>query len=195
MQKQMVMTVSVCFCLLAFVGCGTTAPEADPLANISDLQVKTAFDSTTSFPKQAAYKFVRLEPEREGYNPEATKMYRRIRQSLQQQLLSKGYRHSDGSGSAQYVVDYRVVGRQSRDLVTQRVEDDGRQWLEVAGVGAEFAEGSLIIDVIDVNTLKPVWRGVSNLKIQMQAVSDSVKDRRVEYIVSKILEDFPPNSQ
>ncbi|MHC5082710.1 MAG: DUF4136 domain-containing protein [Planctomycetota bacterium] len=178
-------------CVICFAGCNGQVTE-DPLANISDLDIKTAFSPDTSFPDQAVYKFMRLDPAREGYNASAVQLYRRIRTGLQAELASKGYRLFDGGGSVDYVINYQVIGRTSRDLVAQRIEDDGRQWLQMAGVSEEFAEGSLIIDVIDVKTLKPVWRGVSNMKIQLDDVSDVTRQARTNYILHELLKEFPP---
>ena len=52
------------------------------------------------------------------------------------------------------------------------------QWGEEEEEGDNFIKGSLVVDVIDVKSLKPVWRGICNANIALAPVSEQEKGTR-----------------
>jgi len=57
----------------------------------------------------------------------------------------------------------------------------------------QFTEGSLVIDLVDAETQQLVWRGTGTKVIDQTQASPEEMQERLNKIVAKIMESFPPN--
>lgn len=57
----------------------------------------------------------------------------------------------------------------------------------------QFTEGSLVIDLVDAETQNLVWRGTGTKVIDQDQKSPEELQARLNKIVAKIMESFPPN--
>jgi hypothetical protein len=71
----------------------------------------------------------------------------------------------------------------------------GGYWGGYRGSGGvsvyEYEEGSLILDFVDAESKKMIWRGVAKAEVDDQATPDK-KEKLIKEAVQKILENFPP---
>ncbi len=174
--------------ILFMAGCNETQRLPETL---SDIVVSTAYDPQVQFPNSATYDFLRRNPEDEGLPPEAELIVRRLRQALEKELGSKGY-HTNANKEVDYLVDYQIVAQHNVSVIAERSQTPGREWMMVVGVPDDFIQGSLVVDIIDMEKLMPVWRGVCNVNIAFDAVSEKDKQIRAKYVVSQLLKTFPP---
>jgi uncharacterized protein DUF4136 len=58
-------------------------------------------------------------------------------------------------------------------------------------VEREFEEGTLILDITDARTGRPVWRGWAQAEVKT-GVAPAERERRIQEAVRRILERFPP---
>ncbi len=175
---------------IVFNGC-TNNQQTLP-STISDIVISTTYNPKARFPDTATCAFLRLDPEKEGLPPEAESIAERIREALQDGLENKKYKISK-SGTIDYLIDYRIVAQQNVKILAERTQISGLEWLTVVGIPDNFIKGSLVVDVIDVKSLKPVWRGICNANIALAPVSEQEKETRVKYAVRQLLKTFPPN--
>jgi hypothetical protein len=84
------------------------------------------------------------------------------------------------------------MAEQGLQFLAARAETSDQEWLSIVGIPDEFIKGSLVIDVIEAKTLKPVWRGICNANVASVGVSEKEKDKRVKYAVQQMLKTFPP---
>ena len=178
------------FLITSFItGCSSSQKPVP--ATISDIVVSTTYDPEAKFPRMAYYAFLRKRPEREGLPPEATLIVRRIRDSIKHELKSKGYQ-TYKDHEIDYLVDYQIAMQHNISVLAERSEIAGQEWISIVGIPDDFVQGALVLDVIDVNTLKPVWRGVCNADIVLAPVSEEEKELRVRYVIQQLLKTFPP---
>ncbi len=90
-------------------------------------------------------------------------------------------------------MDYHVIAERSIEILAKRTQASGQEWVSVVGIPDEFIKGSLVIDVIDSGTLKPIWRGVCKANSALGEVSEKEKQKRVKYAVQQMLRTFPSN--
>jgi hypothetical protein len=57
--------------------------------------------------------------------------------------------------------------------------------------GEVFEEGSLVLDVLDPQSGKLIWRSVARARLDM-ATSPEVKEQRLTLAVQHLMKDFPP---
>jgi len=181
-------TLAIIISAIVFTGCNQTekVPET-----ISDMVIGTTYDPKASFQGSATYAFLRDEPEKESLQPEVISIVRRVRQALEDELKTKRYSISKGEKPA-YLVDYHIVAEQSIQVLAARIETADKEWLSIIGIPDNFIKGSIVVDVIEAKTLKPIWRGLCNANVASFEVSEKEKDERVKYAVRQMLKTFPP---
>ena len=183
-----IITVAIIISAIVFTGCNQTekVPET-----ISDMVIGTTYDPNANFQDSATYAFLRDEPEKESLQPEVISIVKRVRQALENELNTKRYSISKCEKSV-YIVDYHIVAEQSIQILATRTETTDKEWLSIIGIPANFIKGSIVVDVIEVKTLKPIWRGLCNANVVSFEVSEKEKDKRVKYAVRQMLKTFPP---
>ena len=175
---------------IVFSGC-TNHQQILP-STISDIVISTTYNPKARFPDTATCAFLKKDPGQEGSVSEAVAIAQRIREALQDGLKKKQYRISKGE-EIDYLIDYRIVAQQNVKILAERTRISGQEWLNVVGIPDNFVKGSLVVDVIDVKSLKPVWRGICNANIALATVSEEEKQTRAKYAVRQLLKTFPPN--
>ena len=178
--------------ITSFVFSGCSSNQQAPPSTISDIVVSTTYDPQAKFPNTATYAFLRMNPEQEGLTPEAVSIMKRLRKAIQGELNKRKYKISKG-GEIDYLIDYHIVATHTVEILAQRTQLSGREWLSVVGIPDDFIKGSLVIDAIDVKSLKPVWRGVCKANIALASISEEEKQKRAKYAVKQLLKTFPPN--
>lgn len=188
MKTQMTF-VLLLVAVMFVIGC--SSPEISSPATMTDLKVSTSYDPQAQFPRSATYAFIRQRPENEALTAEAKVIIRRFRDTLQEGLASKRYKINDIT-DVKYLVDYQIVAEQNITLIAERSQSKGQEWMTVVGVPDSFIKGALVVDIFDVNQLKPVWRGVCNANVASAPVSEEEKANRAKYAVQELLKTFPP---
>ncbi len=97
-----------------------------------------------------------------------------LRQAITDDLVAHGYKMQPGD-KADFMVAYGVLRRSYGDT----------SWSPVV-----YEEGSLIIDVLDGQTRKRVWRGSATAKLN-ESIPPPEQKQKVGEAVRRILERFP----
>jgi hypothetical protein len=100
-----------------------------------------------------------------------------IRQIVENELAAKGF-VKKAAGAADFWMEYRIA-RRERGL---------------AYPGLEYAEGSLIIYVIDPSTRQWIWRASAGARLGQSDTPEKGKDR-LERIIKMMLKDFPAKGE
>jgi hypothetical protein len=96
-----------------------------------------------------------------------------LRQTITDSLVARGYKLQAGE-QADFLVDYGVVRKSRGDS----------SWAPM------YEEGSLIIDILDGQSHKPVWRGSATAHLN-ESIPPPEQKRRIAEAVRRILEGFP----
>jgi hypothetical protein len=183
-----ILALAIIVSTIFFTGCKRSeeAPET-----ISDMVIGTSYNPQAEFKDSATYDFSREEPEKEGLQPEVIPIVKRVRQLLQDELRTKKYNISKDK-EPDYLVDYHIMAEQGLEIIAARTETSDEVWLSIIGIPDEFIKGSLVIDVIESETGKLIWRGICNANVASVGVSEKEKDKRAKYAVQQMLKTFPP---
>ncbi len=118
----------------------------------------------------------------------------RIRNAIESELLARGFRKTPENADCFIVYHAALTDHLSQTTVDDRY--DNADYAEYTqnwehGYTHEWQEGSLVIDILDSQTVKLVWRGSARAELTLDA-TDEEKDERVNEAVKKMLKKFPP---
>ncbi len=65
------------------------------------------------------------------------------------------------------------------------------RWVRSVEGDASFEKGALILDLLDPEDRWSLWRGVCGAQVMID-VSEEEKEQRIELIVQRLLNGFPP---
>ena len=164
------------FIFLFFAGCSTLSVESD-------------YDDGYDFSKVKTYTV--KHHAKEGEN---TLLNDRITAALEHVISSKGYQKQDDKGSDLiFVYHYNV--KDKVDIRTDYQMVGIRRYGYGGGMVAttnsyEYKEGTIIVDALDKNSKKIVWRSVGVLEVEQK---DTPQERKkyVSEIITKLMEKFP----
>jgi hypothetical protein len=170
--------------LLALTGCATriaVSSDHDPAFDFSGYQ---RFEWLAE--KQQLTGDVRLD------NPT---LHQRIRSAIERELERRGYRKAESGGD--FGVGYHLSLTQRHDVSTvQRHYGYGPEWQGRSGptetVVTEWQEGTLVIDVVDWEADRLVWRGQAIGRVQ-ESLTPVEREQRVIEAVQEMLAGFPPD--
>lgn len=147
------------------------------------------YDHSTNFERYQTYTWLRVQASSSLWED-------RIRQDVDQELSSKGWKRVDNGGDASVA----AVGA-TRNQTTLRTFYDnfGGGWYW-RGFGSGMSTtttdvtpvGSLVVDLFDSSSKKLIWRATVS-----EALSDKPEKNvgKLEKSVKKIFDDFPPKPQ
>jgi hypothetical protein len=178
-------TLTALIAAISLVGCATMAVDSD-------------FDPAANFTGLKAYAWL-PEPGGQGDDNKARNplMDAYIRTAIEKGLAAKGYVLGD---APDFQVGYHasVQGRQSVQVMNSYY-GYGPGWYGPAMMAPsvpvaqvyEYSEGTLIIDIVDPEARKLVWRGSAQADLDRNPSTEQ-KQHKVDEAVTKILERFPP---
>lgn len=117
----------------------------------------------------------------------------RVQNAVDGQLVARGFRRLT-SGTPDFWVAYHIIATDKTEIIT----DDGAygyygRYYNRSIYTLEFVEGTLVIDVIDAETNKVMWRGWATKALDDDPNPDAVA-MYVKRAVKKILKNFPPTT-
>jgi hypothetical protein len=128
-----------------------------------------------------------LEPEyRLADDPD--RIDRRIKDSIGSELRAKGFEKAE-SGPDLLVLYFGGGGLREDASAT---EMGYVSWNQESIEKQSFKKGTLIVDVIDSETMRLVWRGYAEKAFDRNPDNDQL-ERAIEEVISKMFEDFPPD--
>jgi hypothetical protein len=122
-------------------------------------------------------------------------LQKRVDEAIKNALEAKGYKYVDSPDEASMVV---VAHGRTKEKV--QVTDWGsygwyRPWWGPYGGQVDvsnYTEGTLVIDIVDMSDKELAWRGLATGIVGNPESNPEKQQAKVESIVTKILNDFPP---
>jgi hypothetical protein len=157
----------------------------------SQFRIRTDYDRTADFQALRTYAW-RAEPPLPSGDPRIDNAWidTRVRAAVDRVLAAKGFAPA-GSRDPDFLVGYHAVVRSKTSAATIN-----RRY-GYLGVGFAYAdvnsyeEGTLVIDVVERETMKLLWRG-SATGVVLEKPGPEKRERRINEAVGGILEKFPP---
>jgi hypothetical protein len=124
---------------------------------------------------------------------DTARVHRAIRDAIDTVLQDGGY--EPRTTNPDFVVDYHAVVEHRMVEALARIHPGDETELVSVGpeeeYGREYDEGSLIVDFLDPETKRVVWRGLARDEVNWRLTPDEI-DERIRKAVQKILSRFPP---
>ena len=157
------------------------------LVRCSTISVMQDYDPEYDFSKLKTFGFLPIPAEAGIDQLNAN----RFGDAIKNELTTKGYTVSENA-------DFGVAllfGKQTKTNITSYGYGYGPYWGRYGGTGnidvSQYDEGTLIIDVIDMNKKELVWRGTGTGVIDPNATVEE-RTTNINNAVAQILAQFPP---
>lgn len=170
--------VSGMMALVTLTGCDTQRP------------VRSAYNRAFDFARHHAYAWQPTAPELPpGSDAERQALDRRVRNAVEAELAAKGYQYLR-SGEPDLLVGYRIT---VKDATVETFQDYYDYWRSGGSGGPQeafafgYERGELVVEFVDPETQRPVWRGAAAIVIEANPQADTMREA-----VRQLLEHFPP---
>ncbi len=180
--KKLVAGLAIVILLAVLTGCSTISVNYD-------------YDNNTDWAKFKTYNWIEgaerlVDPT--SPIPNTKLLEQRVHNSVEFEMGQRGITLGD---DPDLLVVYHI-GTQEKVQVT----DWGYNYSDYYwGYGGrqidvqQFTEGSLVLDLVDAETQKLVWRGTGTGVVDKSQKTPEQKQDRANEIINKIMESFPPN--
>lgn len=175
----------VCFVLLvaALSGCST-------------MEIATDFDPQASFAGLKTYDWMPV-PEETTEDLAAVSrnslLEQRVFRAVERELGAKGYVR-DSSGKADFLVGYHATldSKTSVTVLDNYYHYQPYGWSRIPQTYVyEYEEGTLILDIVDAETRRLIWRGSARDEVSFSATPEQ-KEQKINEAVQRMLLTFPP---
>lgn len=168
-------------------GCDLGQKDTTP-QTMSNVSVVSAGSPAAKFPAGSQYAFVTYASEQEQ-SEEVVRIDQRIQKALGAELKKKGY--TPGSYSdIDFYAAYTFGVKQQIDILIAKSQEQGKEWIGIVAAAENYVNGALLVQVVDAKTMEPVWLGVFNADILLDAVDEQTKQERVQYAARQLLQSF-----
>ena len=180
------------------------------MACTSSPKISSDFDASQDFSAYRTFAWISDDPMLvTGSQGPSPLVAERIKNAIAGSLASKGFRQIEERAQADFVVQYSVGARSRIDQRQVEVMDFyGPHWgwghqyyggLYAPGtrrtetITEDYLEGTLAIDVFDVQRRSPVWHGSASKRLSDAGVKGNSPERLRE-VTDQILASFPPQA-
>ncbi len=168
-------------------GCQLEKKDTMP-QTMSNVSVVSSSSPAAKFPAGSQYAFVTYASEQEQPE-EIIKIDQRIQKALAAELKKKGYKPGSYSDIDFYAA-YTFGIQREMDILIAKSKEQGNEWISIVAAANNYVNGALLVQVVDAKTMEPVWLGVFNADILLDAVDEQTKQERVQYAVRQLLQSF-----
>jgi hypothetical protein len=166
------------------------------LASCSSVTVKSDYDPGVDFSKYKSFKIYDGEPIPGDALAQNPLLQKRVVQSIEEQLQSKGFTKAE-SGDPDFIVAAHAGVKEK----TQVTNWGGYGWYDPwwGPYGgrvdvSQYEEGTLVIDFVDFQGKELAWRGLGTAVVKDYSSPEEIQ-RRVDHYVAQILGHFPPKGK
>jgi hypothetical protein len=153
----------------------------------SNFKIETQQDYVTDFATFKTWNWYEQESTIAGQIDPSTQTIidGRVRGAVEYRMDAKGYRKVEMSSNPHMLLAYHVI---AEDMNYKSAEYSSGQ-LEQNPDDNYFKKGTLVIDIVDPQQRKLIWRGKAQGAIEPKPRDD---DKVVRQVVDQILQKFPP---
>lgn len=179
--------------LLALAGCGTLDIQTASPADKAEIQGRSTYSWTVPP--------IKLKPHQ--VLDRRTDLLRESRRLINQTMAAKGYTEAPlGQGDMRVMMHVAINARLTDDGINSRysevlaseLEAGGfrvAEGLEGTGRGRVYERGSIVIDFLDADSPRLLWRGAAQARVDTGRNAMEIGFPKLEGAISKILARFP----
>ncbi|MCY1082165.1 DUF4136 domain-containing protein [Archangium lansingense] len=180
------------------------------LASCTTIKTNTNYDPN-AVQQVSAYRTYSWLPAKEGGNPRVYNpiIQARVQQAVDRELQARGYQKVEEGQPSDFKVGWHgaIDHKVDVDYINSYYGYGWDPWYDpfygpVAYGGAgvttpvvrEYSEGTLILDVVDADANKLVWRGTAQAELS-ENVDANKSQKLINEATHKLLEKFPPQPE
>jgi len=164
------------------------------LSSCSSLDISTDFDPTQDFSKYKTYRWARIkERDPNDILSKNLMLRKRVQVAVNNGLKEKGFTKLD-RGKPDFIV-FVHAGIQQRTNVYYHGGYHYGGWCGPYGSYSSvshYKQGTLVLDIVDTEEKELSWRGIASDVVQSYSDPEALQEE-LDYVISIMLEDFPPN--
>jgi len=183
-------TLLATFCCFLFLSCASV--EVTHQGNLS---------GETQHSK-ASYGWFKDAPSSEDVRINNPTIEKLVREAVDQQLQAMGYKKTEPDQADYLIAWFGNITEEVKEISMSRFygrygyatllgDPAKKEKTEDGKVLKTFARGTLILDVLDRDSKKVLWRGSATDTLGQKKMSTNEKRRYIEKSVAKILEELP----
>ena len=143
--------------------------------------VSVRFDESADFSGYATYAWKKGTPAR------LSRAEQRIVAAVNRELRDRGLREVSANPGL-YVMTYALVDEHTIESLADSTYWE--YWTNVTSVNAYAVQaGTLVVDLVDASTDRPVWRGVASETIKGALAKE---EKKIDRVVRKMFKRYPP---
>ncbi|MEJ2719694.1 MAG: DUF4136 domain-containing protein [bacterium] len=157
------------------------------------IEIQTDFDSTADFAAYETWNWVPAPAEETGDPGVDDPIARaRIRGAVEDELNRRGYRKV--ANAPDFLVNYYTALKD--EITATEIQDYYDRW-QFSEFPTDYTytytwhRGTLMLDLIDAETKRLVWRGIAQAEVNLNDPPEKKKER-IGRAVARMLEEFPP---
>jgi len=183
----------------AIIGDGTQAAREEvspatgsPPAGYRNLALMASFSPNAVFPKSGDYAIRSIRVP--SAVPDADGVRARLRKALAANMREKGFVLAPESAASVLFVDAAIdIRERGPGPAGEGIAPPGEPPIG-RGPAGEPPQGTLSLEIRDPGTGRRIWRGAVDAGLLLDA-SEIEKDQRVTYVIHRLLQGFPPETE
>jgi hypothetical protein len=165
------------------------------LYSCSSLDISTDYDPTQDFSKYKTYRWARIkERDPNDLLTKNLRLRKRVMVAVNKGLKEKGFEKLD-RGKPDFIVFVHAGVQQKTNVYYHGGYHYGGWWGPYGGgysSVSNYKQGTLVFDIVDTDEKELSWRGIASDVVQSYSDPEELQEE-LDYVISIMLEDFPPN--
>ena len=164
------------------------------LYSCSSLDISTDYDPTQDFSKYKTYRWARIkERDPNDILSKNIMLRKRVQVAVNNALKEKGFIRLD-RGKPDFLVLVYAGIQQKTNVYYNGGYHYGGWWGPYGSYSSvsHYKQGSMVVDIVDKEENEISWRGIASDVVQSYYDAEELQEE-LDYIISIMFEDFPPN--
>ncbi len=164
------------------------------LFSCSSLDISTDFDPTQDFSKYKTYRWARIkERDPNDILSKNIMLRKRVQVAVNNWLKEKGFIRLD-RGKPDFIIFVHAGIQQRTNVYYHGGYHYGGWWGSYGSYSSvsHYKQGTLVVDIVDTEEKELSWRGIASDVVQSYSDPEALQEE-LDYVISVMLEDFPPN--
>lgn len=189
-----ILTLSILMIILTTFGCSLLGPKSlrDLPEELRQSSIISISNSKIDVPSSGSFAFM-IEASRFYDDPriDGARLNAMLQSAIEKEMIRKGYRLGM-RGNCDLMVGY-VVALESTldDNAISSSYGFNTGWSVDEINPKKYEKGTLIVDIFDARTKKPIWRGAMQAYVGFD-LSEKIRRKRINMAISMLLARFSP---
>ena len=160
----------------------------------SSLDITSDYDPSQDFSNYKTYRWAKTKERQKGdLLAKNIQLWKKVQSAVDKSLKEKGYEKLD-SGNPDFIVFIHAGVQDRMNVYHHGGYYYGGWWGPYGGYTSvsHYKQGTLVVDIVDRKEKELSYRGMASDVVRSYSDPQEMQED-IDYVVSAILDDFPPN--